>query len=82
MAKLTAMNLKPWLAAERGRHAALAAHLDLSPGRITQMADDGVPAKYMLIVRDFTGGAVTLEEMVAQRSADLPAHTEKEVERA
>lgn len=67
------MDLKPWLEAERGRHAALAAHLDLSPGRITQMADDGVPAKYMLIVRDFTGGAVTLEEMVAQRSPDLPA---------
>lgn len=75
-----AMDLRTWLDAERGRHAALAAHLDLSPGRITQMADDGVPAKYMLIVRDFTGGAVTLEEMVAQRSPDLPAPQEKEAE--
>lgn len=62
------MNLKSWLEAERGRHAALAAHLDLSPGRITQMADDGVPIKYLIAVRDFTGGSVTLEEMAEQRS--------------
>lgn len=64
------MNLKSWLEAERGRHAALAAHLDLSPGRITQMADDGVPMKYLISVRDFTSGAVTLEEMAEQRAAD------------
>ncbi len=63
------MNLKPWLEAERGRHAALAAHLDLSPGRITQMADDGVPIKYLIAVRDFTGGEVTLEEMAEQRAS-------------
>ena len=73
------MDLKQWLEAERGRHAALAAHLDLSPGRITQIADDGVPAKYMLIVRDFTGGAVTLEDMVSQRSPSIPTRAaEKE----
>jgi hypothetical protein len=32
------------------------------------MADDGVPPKYMLAVRDFTEGAVTLEEMVQART--------------
>ena len=64
------MNLKKWLEAERGRHAALAAHLSLSPGRITQLADDGVPMKYLIAVRDFTGGAVTLEEMAEQRKVD------------
>ena len=64
------MNLRTWLEAERGRHAALAAHLGLTPGRITQMADDGVPMKYLITVRDFTGGAVTLEEMAEQRAAD------------
>lgn len=37
-------------------------------GRITQMADDGVPAKHMLSVRDFTKGKVSLEEMVAERT--------------
>lgn len=62
------MNLKDWLSAERGRHKALAAHLDVSPGRVTQMADDGVPLKFMVAVQKFTQGAVTLEEMVSQRT--------------
>ena len=62
------MNLKDWLSLEKGRHKALTSELRLSPGRITQMAQTGVPAKYMLAVRDFTGGAVTLEEMVEERS--------------
>jgi DNA-binding transcriptional regulator YdaS (Cro superfamily) len=64
------MELKEWLGAERGRHKELAAHLGLSPGRLSQMADDGVPTKYMLTVRDFTGGVVTLEEMVQERTPD------------
>ena len=67
------MNLKTWLEAERGRSKALADRLVLSPGRITQMADDGVPAKYMLIVRDFTKGKVTLETLVKHRVADAKA---------
>jgi len=65
------MNLKSWLKAGRGRHAALAAHLGLSRGRITQIADRGVPIKYLIAVRGFTKGAVTLEEMAAQRA--IPA---------
>lgn len=32
------------------------------------MADDGVPTKYMLSVRDFTEGAVTLESLVQDRT--------------
>lgn len=62
------MNLKMWLEEERGRSKALADLLDVSPGRITQMADDGVPPKFMLAVRDFTGGAVTLESLVEDRT--------------
>jgi len=58
------MELKQWLDAERGRYKALAEHLGLSDGRISQMADDGVPPKYMFTVRDFSGGEVTLEELV------------------
>ena len=62
------MNLKHWLDAERGRNAALAAHLGLTAGRITQMASDGVPPKFMLIVRDFTNGLVSLESLVEART--------------
>lgn len=64
------MNLKPWLDDERGRYTALASHLRVSVGRVSQIADDGVPNKYMLAVRDFTGGAVSLEEMVQARTPD------------
>lgn len=62
------LTLKTWLDAERGRAAALAAHLGVTPSRITQMSDDGVPPKYMLSVRDFTRGAVTLEALVQART--------------
>ena len=61
------MKLKPWLDEERGRYKALAAHLGVSDGRISQIAENGVPTKYMFAVRDFTSGAVTLEEMVEAR---------------
>lgn len=63
------MKLKTWLDAERGRATALAAHLQLSSGRISQMADSGVPPKYMLSIRDFTNGEVTLEALVQARTA-------------
>lgn len=60
------MNLKQWLEAERGRHAALAAHLSVTPGRVTQMAEDGVPKRHMLAVHAFTKKAVTLKAMLAK----------------
>ena len=62
------MDLKNWLNEGRGRCTALAAHLELTVGRVSQMADDGVPAKYMLAVRDFTENAVPLESMVEART--------------
>ena len=65
------MNLKTWLDAERGRYTALADHLGVSVGRVSQMADEGVPVKHMQAVRDFSGNAVTLEEMVAARTPEL-----------
>ena len=46
---------------------ALARHLGLSQGRITQMASDGVPDEYKLAIREFSGGAVTLESMIETR---------------
>jgi hypothetical protein len=60
--------LKAWLDEERGRYTALAAHLGVSVGRVSQIADDGVPPKFMLMVRDFTKDAVSLEAMVAART--------------
>ena len=66
------MNLKTWLQAERGRSAALAAHLCVTRGRITQMANDGVPPGLMLKVRDFTVGAVSLESLVEARTHAEP----------
>lgn len=72
------MNLKPWLEQERGRFTALAAHLGISVGRMSQIADEGVPNKYMLAVRDFTSGAVSLEEMVQARTPDPKAEPAKE----
>lgn len=60
--------LKAWLDEGRGRYTALAAHLGVSVGRVSQMAKDGVPPKDMLAVRDFTTGEVSLEAMVVART--------------
>jgi hypothetical protein len=64
------MKLKTWLDAERGRSAALAAHLALTAGRISQMAADGVPVKFMQVVSAFTGGEVSITDMVDERTPD------------
>ena len=64
------MELKTWLDQERGRYAALAEFLGVSAGRVSQIAVDGVPVKYMAAVRDFTDGAVTLDTMVAKRATE------------
>ena len=64
------MKLKSWLDEERGRASALAAHLGLTAGRISQMAADGVPVKFMQIVSAFTAGGVSVNEMVDERTPD------------
>lgn len=64
--KLWCMMLNEWLAAEKGRSAALAAHFGVSPAAVSQWKSNGVPLAHMKAVRDFTGGAVTLEEMVPE----------------
>lgn len=62
------LKLKTWLDSERGRATALANHLDVTLSRVSQFANDGVPPKYMLAVRDFTNGEVTLDSMVQERT--------------
>lgn len=69
------MDLKSWLDAERGRCTELAKALGVTVGRVSQMASDGVPPKFMFTVRDFTDGAVSLEDMVKARTpANEPDH--------
>lgn len=63
-------SLRDWINEERGRSAALAAHLGVSPARMSQIADAGVPVKFMLQVNSFTRGAVTLESMITLRAPD------------
>lgn len=60
------MDLKTWLESEKGRGALLAGHFDLTPSAVSQWKTNGVPLSLMKAVRDFTGGAVTLEEMVPE----------------
>jgi hypothetical protein len=62
------LKLKTWLDAERGRATALANHLGVTLSRVSQFSDEGVPPKYMLAVRDFTGGEITLDSMVSERT--------------
>lgn len=58
------MNLPAWLDADRGRLAALAAHFGITQSAVSQWRQAGVPTARMKAVRDFTGGAVTLDEML------------------
>lgn len=60
------MDLITWLKAERGRSEALALHIGVTPAAVSQWKTNGVPVGQMKTVRDFTDGAVTLEEMVPE----------------
>lgn len=60
--------LRNWLNAERGRAKALADHLNVSRGRIAQMAVDGVPVEHMPKVHAFSKKQVSIESMVLDRA--------------
>lgn len=53
-----------WLDGEDGRAKKLATHFKRTLSAISQWRTTGVPVHHMKAVRDFTGGEVTLEEMV------------------
>ena len=61
------MNIIQWLEAEKGRSAAMAAHFGRTPAAISQWKTNGVPVHLMRAVSSFTGGAVTLDELVPGR---------------
>lgn len=58
------MDFPNWLDAERGRQTRVAEHFNVTPSAVSQWRQNGVPPDNMLAVRDFTGGEVTLEEML------------------
>ena len=64
------MQFNLWLEAEKGRSAALAQHFGKTPAAISQWKANGVPVGLMKAVRDFTGGEVTLEDMVPAPEAE------------
>ena len=65
-------DLKTWLSQERGRAKALAAHIGVSKARMSQMVSGGVPRDYLIAVRDFTQGEVSLESLLTKAPAKSP----------
>lgn len=57
--------LKTWTAAERGRLAALAKHIGVSPPNVVAWAggQKPIPMVHAAAIEQFTGGAVTRREM-------------------
>ena len=64
------MDYTDWLKAEPGRASALAAHFGVTPSAVSQWRTNGVPPAHMKAVRDFSGGEVTLEEMLPDPVAE------------
>ena len=58
------MKLDDWLNQERGRLAELARHFELTQSAVSQWRIDGVPVGRMRGVQAFTGGDVSLDDMV------------------
>lgn len=63
-AKLWHMKLNEWLNQEVGRAAKLASHFGRTASAISQWRTNGVPVDLIKSVRDFTGGEVTVDEML------------------
>lgn len=65
------MQLKEWLDAERGRYVALAEHLGVSKSMVSQMACGHVrvPPVHYARIRDFTGGQVSIEDLLPTSTA-------------
>lgn len=58
------MDLNTWLDAEPGRAAEMASHFDVTQAAVSHWKTKGVPVGRMKAVRDYTGGSVSLDEMV------------------
>lgn len=62
------MNLTEWLDAEHGRATKVAEHFGVSPQAVSLWRTNGVPRDKIVPMRDLTGGAVTVEEMIVRTS--------------
>jgi DNA-binding transcriptional regulator YdaS (Cro superfamily) len=65
------MLLSTWLSGRRGRSVALARHLKIPPSMVTKMAagEKQVPLDHCPFIQDFTGSAVTCEELRPDQAA-------------
>lgn len=59
------MSLKEWIQKERGRQAALAKHLGVSPPNVVAwcVGDKPIPMIHAAGIEIFTGGAITRREL-------------------
>ncbi|MGE3346074.1 MAG: YdaS family helix-turn-helix protein [Ramlibacter sp.] len=59
------MKLNQWLQQQRGRQAALAAHLGMKPPTVSDWGagQKQIPLVHCPAIQEFTGGAVTCEEL-------------------
>jgi DNA-binding transcriptional regulator YdaS (Cro superfamily) len=63
------MTLAQWLSAESGRTSEMALRFGITLSAVSQWRDNGVPVDRMAEVSQITGGAVTIEDMVIERSS-------------
>jgi DNA-binding transcriptional regulator YdaS (Cro superfamily) len=65
------MLLSTWLSGRRGRSVVLARHLKIPPSMVTKMAagEKQVPLDHCPFIQDFTGSAVTCEELRPDQAA-------------
>ena len=66
------MNLTAWLEEEKGRLTALAAHFAVTASAVSQWKSNGVPRDKMKAVRDFSGGAIGVEDMLPESAHAAP----------
>lgn len=63
------MTFAEWIELKRGRLSEVAEHFDVSLSAVTQWKTNGVPLDRMFAVRDLSEGVVSIDDMVAAKSA-------------
>lgn len=63
------MTFSEWIESKRGRLSEVAEHFDVSLSAVTQWKTNGVPIDRMFAVRELSGGVVSIDDMVASKSA-------------
>lgn len=58
------MKFTEWLDKEKGRAKAVALHFGVTDSAVSQWRDNGVPISKMEALSKFTGGKVSLKEML------------------